>query len=267
MTDAIASAPGRVNLIGEHTDYNAGFVLPVAIDRSLAVAAARRPDDGFRAWSTRDSAGDAAPPLRSPSEIGPGRSHGWSAYAEGMAWVLRDQGRPVPGLDIVVHAELPVGAGLSSSAALEAAVGLALLELGGLSTDDRLGLAQAAQRAENVVVGMPCGLMDQMAVLGGRAGHALFFDTRTLATELVPFDPAALGMTLLVIDTRVKHALAGSPYAERRAACERAAAALGVAALRDVTPAALEVARADGRLDRHVELGAGHLEVVAQGAV
>ncbi|HVW35273.1 MAG TPA: galactokinase [Acidimicrobiia bacterium] len=247
--DGVWRAPGRVNLIGEHTDYNDGFVLPVAIDRSVAVAAARRPDDGFRAWSTRDAAAAPAPPVRAPGEIGPGRSAGWAAYAEGMAWVLRDQGRSVPGVDIVVHADLPVGAGLSSSAALEAAVGLALLELGGGSPADRLALARAAQRAENVVVGMPCGLMDQMAVLGGRAGHALFFDTRTLAAELVPFDPEGLGLTLLVIDTRVKHALAESPYAERRAACERAAATLGVPALRDVTLADLEAARAGGRLD------------------
>ena len=114
---------------------------------------------------------------------------------------------------------------------------------------DRVGLARAGQRAENEVVGMPCGIMDQMAVMLGRAGHGLFLDTRTQATELVPFDPGALGLTLLVIDTRVSHALAGSPYAERRRACERAAAALGVPALRDVTLAELEAAAADGRLD------------------
>src|SRR5439155_7189314 len=119
--DGVWRAPGRVNLIGEHTDYNDGFVLPVAIDRSLMVAAARRDDDGLRCWSTRDRAGDRPPPVRGPAEIGPGRSTGWAAYAEGVAWALRARGVAVPGADIVVHGDLPVGAGLSSSAALEAA--------------------------------------------------------------------------------------------------------------------------------------------------
>ncbi|HEV7688359.1 MAG TPA: galactokinase [Acidimicrobiia bacterium] len=258
--DGVWGAPGRVNLIGEHTDYNDGFVLPVAIDRSVVVAAARRADDGFRCWSTRGGAGGPVPPVRRPSDIGPGRSTGWSAYAEGMAWVLRDQGLAVPGVDLVVHADLPSGAGLSSSAALEAAVGLALTDLAGGAAGtgarsspaaplDRVALALAGQRAENDVVGMPCGIMDQMAVLLGRAGHALFLDTRSQHAELVPFDPAALGLTLLVLDTRVKHTLAGSPYAERRRACERAAEVLGVAALRDVTLTGLEAAAADGRLD------------------
>jgi galactokinase len=243
--DGVWRAPGRVNLIGEHTDYNDGFVLPVAIDRSVLVAAARR-DDGFlRSSSIRDQ---SDPITRSVSELGPGRSSGWSAYVEGMAWALQELGVPLSGADIVVHADLPAGAGLSSSAALEAAVGLALVDLAG-TTIDRVALAVAAQRAENEVVGMPCGIMDQMAVLLGRAGHALFLDTRTRATELVPFDPAAAGLTLLVIDTRVKHALVGSPYAERRMACERAAAALGVPALRDATMKDLEAANAAGDLD------------------
>ncbi|HEV8625262.1 MAG TPA: galactokinase [Acidimicrobiia bacterium] len=243
--DGVWRAPGRVNLIGEHTDYNDGFVLPVAIDRSVVVAAARRDDDVLRSWSSRDR---SSPATRSLAELGPGKSSGWSAYVEGMAWALRELGVPVPGADLVVHADLPAGAGLSSSAALEAAVGLALTDLAG-STVDRVALALAGQRAENEVVGMPCGIMDQMAVLLGRAGHAVFLDTRTRATDLVPFDPAGAGLTLLVIDTRVKHALVGSPYAERRRACERAAAALGVPALRDVTIDDLEAARAASDLD------------------
>jgi galactokinase len=155
----------------------------------------------------------------------------------------------VPGADLVVHADLPAGAGLSSSAALEAAVGLALLDLAGEKNLDRVALALAGQRAETEVVGMPCGIMDQMAVLLGRAGHALFLDTRSRETELVPFDPAGRGLTLLVIDTRVKHALVGSPYAERRRSCERAAETLGVRALRDVTLDDLEEARSGGKLD------------------
>jgi len=249
--EGVWRAPGRVNLIGEHTDYNDGFVLPVAIDRSVVVAAARRDDDGLRCWSTRDgrAAAEASAPVRRPDEIGPGRSTGWRAYLEGVAWALRRRGAAVPGLDVVVHGDLPVGAGLSSSAALEAAAALAFTDLGPAAGLDRVGLALVSQQAENDVVGMPCGIMDQMAVLLGRAGQAVFLDTRSRATELVPFDPAALGLTLLVIDTRVKHALVGSPYAERRRACERAAAVLGVPALRDATLADLERAEADGRVD------------------
>ncbi|HET9773062.1 MAG TPA: galactokinase family protein, partial [Acidimicrobiia bacterium] len=243
--DGVWRAPGRVNLIGEHTDYNDGFVLPVAIDRSIVIAAARRDDAVLRIWSTGGGGDGVTRPL---AELGPGRSSGWSAYVEGVAWVLREEGVAVPGADLVVHADLPAGAGLSSSAALESATALALTALAGdgapdrdplapagNGAGDRVRLALAGQRAETEVVGMPCGLMDQMAVLSGRAGHALFFDTRTLETEQVPFDPAAAGLTLLVIDTRVKHTLAGSPYAERRRSCEQAAAALGVAALRDAT--------------------------------
>jgi galactokinase len=243
--DGVWQAPGRVNLIGEHTDYNDGFVLPVAIDRWVVVAAGSREDGVLRSWSTRDR---SAPVSRPAAEAGPGTSSGWAAYVEGMAWALRDRGIAVTGADLVVHADLPAGAGLSSSAALEAAVGLALLDLSG-HTLDRVALALAGQRAETEVVGMPCGIMDQMAVLLSRAGHALFLDTRSRDTELVPFDPAAHGLTLLVIDTRVKHALAGSPYAERRRACERAAAALGEPALRDVTLSELAAARVAGTLD------------------
>jgi galactokinase len=265
--DGVWRAPGRVNLIGEHTDYNDGFVLPVAIDRSVVVAAAARDDGVLRSWSTGHRAG---PVSRRLDELGRGSSSGWSAYVEGVAWALLQDGIAVPGADLVVHADLPAGAGLSSSAALEAAVALALVDLAGTgSPPDRVALALAGQRAETEVVGMPCGLMDQMAVLCGQAGHALFFDTRTLATEQVPFDPAAAGLTLLVIDTRVTHRLTGSPYAERRRSCERAAAALGVPALRDLSLADLEAA-AD-RLDdetfrraRHVVTeNARVLEVVA----
>jgi len=255
--DGVWRAPGRVNLIGEHTDYNDGFVLPVAIDRSVFVAAARRDDDVLQSWSSPDRGGPVAHSL---SELGPGVSSGWSAYVEGMAWALRELGVPVPGADLAVHGDLPAGAGLSSSAALEAAVGLALVDLAGPGAGlaegvqgsravGRVALARAAQRAENEVVGMPCGIMDQMAVLLGQAGHAVFLDTRTQATELVPFDPAAAGLTLLVIDTRVKHTLVGSPYAERRRACERAAGALGVRALRDATLDDLTAALRSGDLD------------------
>jgi galactokinase len=253
--DGVWRAPGRVNLIGEHTDYNDGFVLPVAIDRSVVVAAARRDDGVLRSWSSRDRVG---PVTRALAEVGPGTSSGWSAYVEGMAWALLDLGVPVPGADLVVHADLPAGAGLSSSAALEAAVALALTDLAG-TTVDRVALALAGQRAETEVVGMPCGIMDQMAVLLARAGHAVFLDTRSRETGLVPFDPGAAGLTLLVIDTRVKHALVGSPYAERRRACERAAAALGVPALRDATIDDLAAALEGGDLDEVTYRRARHV--------
>src|SRR5581483_896743 len=148
--DGVWRAPGRVNLIGEHTDYNDGFVLPVAIDRSVVVAAQLRDDGVLRSWSTRDRGGPFARPV---AEAGPDASSGWTAYVEGMAWVLREQGVAVPGADLVIHADLPAGAGLSSSAALEAAVGLALLDLAGTGAGvDRGALALAGQRAETEVV-------------------------------------------------------------------------------------------------------------------
>src|SRR5581483_5009878 len=183
--DGVWRAPGRVNLIGEHTDYNDGFVLPVAIDRSVVVAAGRRDDDGLRCWSTREGPGaaGASPPVHRPGDIGPGRSTGWRAYVEGVAWALRRRGARVPGLDVVVHGDLPVGAGLSSSAALEAAAALAFSDLGPATGLDRAALALVGQEAENDVVGMPCGIMDQTAVLLGRAGQAVFLDTRSRVAE------------------------------------------------------------------------------------
>ena len=230
--DGIWAAPGRVNLIGEHTDYNDGFVLPAAIDRHVVVAAARRPDRKIRAWSAQE--GDA--PDQRLGEPGPGG--GWAAYVGGVAWALGADGADLGGFDLVVDSDLPAGAGLSSSAALEAAVALALADLFE-GPFDRKGLALAGQRAEAEIVGMPCGIMDQMAVLLGRAGHALFLDTRSLDAELVPLPP---GLDLVVIDTRVARRLAAAPYAERRQACEAAAALLGVVALRDVSLPELEAA-------------------------
>jgi galactokinase len=230
--DGIWAAPGRVNLIGEHTDYNDGFVLPAAIDRHVVVAAGRRPDRRIRAWSAQE--GDAP-----DQQLGePGLGGGWAAYVGGVAWALGADGAELGGFDLVVDSDLPAGAGLSSSAALEGAVAMALADLFA-APFDRKDLALAGQRAEAEIVGMPCGIMDQMAVLLGRAGHALFIDTRSLAAELVPLPP---GLDLVVIDTRVARRLAAAPYAERRQACEAAAALLGVAALRDVSLPELEAA-------------------------
>ncbi|MDP9387351.1 MAG: galactokinase, partial [Actinomycetota bacterium] len=236
--DGVWAAPGRVNVIGEHTDYNDGFVLPVAIDRRVHAAVGRRQDGRIRCWSAQEG---AAPEL-SLSEPAAVAGAGWAAYAAGMALVLAEAGVPVAGFDLVVDSDVPVGAGLSSSAALEAAVGLALVDL----HDAGLGptaLALAAWRAEREVVGVPVGVMDQMAVVLGRAGTALFLDTRSLESEALPFDLDAAGLRLVVVDTRVARRLVEGAYAERRRACEEAARRLGVAALRDATPADVDAAR------------------------
>ena len=223
-------APGRVNLIGEHTDYNDGFVLPLALEYGVAAAArvAERPVLRVRSAQKGET---VELPL---AAIAPGAVDGWSAYVGGVAWALREAGCAVPGLDVVVDGDIPVGAGLSSSAALECAVAVAWNDLGGLGLS-RDALAAAARRAENDVVGAPTGGMDQMASLHGRAGHLVFLDTRSLVVEQVPFDPPSADLALLVIDSRASHALVDGEYAERRHSCEQAVAILGVRALRDVT--------------------------------
>jgi galactokinase len=227
--DGVWWAPGRVNLIGEHTDYNDGFVLPLALEYGVA-AAARVADGPVLRVHSAQRGETAEVPL---AAIAPGAVEGWPAYVAGVAWALREAGHDLPGLDVVVDGDVPVGAGLSSSAALECAVAVAWNDLAGLglARDD---LAAAARRAENDVVGAPTGVMDQMASLHGRAGHLVFLDTRTLAVEHVPFDPPAAGLQLLVVDSRAPHALVDGEYAERRRSCERAAELLGVPALRDI---------------------------------
>ena len=229
-------APGRVNLIGEHTDYNDGFVLPIAIRNATLAAVSLRDDGRARVWSMqREGVGE-----RRLSELGDGVIDDWSAYALGAVWAVRDAAAVLGGgADVVVDGGVPEGSGLSSSAALTCACVLALAELAGLP-EDRTGLALAAQAAETTIAGVPCGIMDQIASLYGRKAHAVFLDTRTLEHELVPFDPPAHGLTLLMIDTATPRALADGAYADRRAACARAAGLLGVTALRDATPELLE---------------------------
>jgi len=232
-----------VNLIGEHTDYADGFVLPIAIDLGVRVAAARRRDRRLRCWSRQ-----RGEPVDLPLDaLGPGRAGGWAAYPAGVAWALGQAGVPLGGADLVIDGDVPAGAGLSSSAALECATALALAELFG-SRDGQLDpvtLARVARRAEVEAVGMPCGVMDQMISMLGRGGHALFLDTRTLATEQVPLSAGTGPVpTLLVMDTGEAHSLVEGAYAERRAAVERAAAVLGVPALRDATPELVESAAA-----------------------
>jgi len=241
-------APGRVNLIGEHTDYNDGFVLPLALEQGVAAAARSTGDPVLRVRSVQQE-GTVDVAL---SDIAPGAVSGWSAYVSGVAWALREAGHEVPGLDVVVDGDIPSGAGLSSSAALECAVAVAWNELAGLGLS-RHDLAAVTQRAENDVVGAPTGGMDQMASLYGRAGHLVFLDMRTLEAEEVPFDLAAAGLALVVVDTRAPHAHVDGEYAERRRSCERAAEVLGVPALRDVTVDDLDAAL--GRLGHGAEAG------------
>jgi galactokinase len=228
--DGVWRAPGRVNLIGEHTDYNQGWVLPFALDRGVVVAAARR-DDGVLEIRSRQAGGDGvALPLE---PLAAGGVTGWAAYPAGVAWALREAGHPVGGARLAIDADLPQGAGLSSSAALECAVALALTGLYGVDVPAP-ALAALARRAENEMVGVPSGIMDQSASLLCQARHALLLDCRSGQSAAVPLDPAVAGLSLLVIDTRVHHTLADGSYSRRRRECERAAQALGVRSLREV---------------------------------
>ncbi|MGW0390557.1 galactokinase [Streptomyces sp. NPDC003042] len=232
--EGVWAAPGRVNLIGEHTDYNDGFVLPFALAQRTEVAAARRTDGILRFHSADIPSGvvtvdlAALDPARPPQGVA-----GWAGYPAGVVWALVEADLPVSGVDLHVRSDVPAGAGLSSSAALEVATALALADLYGLELT-RPELAALARRAENTYVGVPCGVMDQMASACATEGHVLHLDTRTLEQRHIPFDCAASGLRLLVIDTRVRHDLADGAYAERRASCHRAAAALGLPALRDL---------------------------------
>ncbi|WP_416875351.1 galactokinase [Kitasatospora sp. SC0581] len=232
------AAPGRVNLIGEHTDYNDGFVLPVALPHTTRVTARRRTDGRVRFHSTR---GDGTVTDLALDGLAPGVVTSWAAYPAGVFWALAEAGHAIGGADLSVDSDVPAGAGLSSSAALECATAAALNDLYGLglSAPD---LALVAQRAENAFVGVPCGVMDQMASACCTDGAALLLDTRTLERRHVPLDLEAAGFRLLVIDTRVKHDLGDGAYAALRAGCERAADLLGLAALRDLPAAGLTAA-------------------------
>ncbi|MEU0276026.1 galactokinase [Streptomyces sp. NPDC006307] len=228
--EGVWAAPGRVNLIGEYTDFNDGFVMPLALPHTAVAAVARRSDGRLRVHSA--DVGQGVVEL-APDDLVPRADTGWAAYPAGVVWALRDAGHPVAGADVHLASTVPTGAGLSSSAALEVVTALALSELYELGLD-REALAVLAQRAENAFVGVPCGVMDQMASACCTEGHALYLDTRDLSHRQVPFDLAARGLRLLVVDTRVKHALGDGAYAERRAGCEAGARALGVRTLREI---------------------------------
>ncbi|MGX2995194.1 galactokinase [Streptomyces sp. JNUCC 64] len=234
--EGVWAAPGRVNLIGEYTDFNEGFVMPLALPHTVVVAAARR-TDGVLALHSAGAPDPAEPPVeRRAAELAPGDGHeGWTAYPAGVLWALADAGHTavLGGADLHFASTVPTGAGLSSSAALEVATALALDALYGLGLD-RPSLARLARRAENAYVGVPCGIMDQMASACGEPGHVLHLDCRDLTVTPIPFDPGAHGLRLLVVDTRVRHSLGDGAYADRRAACEKGARELGVSHLRDV---------------------------------
>ncbi len=253
--DGVWAAPGRVNLIGEHTDYNDGFVMPFALPHTVVAAVSRRTDGVLRLHSA-----DVDGPVveLTVDALAPESDKNWTAYPSGVVWALREAGHAVTGADIHLASTVPSGAGLSSSAALEVVVALAMNDLFGLGLRG-WQLARLCQRAENVYVGAPVGIMDQTASACCEAGHALFLDTRDLSQRQIPFDLAAEGMRLLVVDTRVKHSHSEGEYGKRRAGCEKGAALLGVDALRDVPFADLDAALARlgdeeevRRLVRHV---------------
>ncbi len=268
------AAPGRLNLIGEHTDYNDGFVLPVALPYATTATVTARDDGTLRLRSAQEAQQDVTVPV---AGLAPGAVGDWAAYPAGVVWALRAAGHDLGrgGFDIQVDGTVPVGAGLSSSAALECSVAAALDDLLGLGID-RSDLAVLARRAENEFVGVPSGVMDQMASMLCLPAHALFLDCRSLHAEQVPLDLAAAGLAIVLIDSRAPHQLSDGAYGDRRRACEEAARILGVPALRDVADvAALD--RLDGDLlkrARHVvteddrvlrtvaALGGGRLEDV-----
>jgi len=239
--DGVWSAPGRVNLIGEHTDYNDGFVLPFAIPHRTYAAVGVR-DDGLGRVCVASTFADEPVEVAldeldglfpTPTGTAP-RVPEWAAYPLGVAWALRQAGAEGRGLDIAITSDVPVGAGLSSSAAIEGATASALNDLWAAGLD-RTALARIGRRAENEAVGAPTGIMDQMASMLGEPDAAIFLDCRSLDAVLVPVGIAEAGLAILVMDTRVTHAHSTGGYRERRAACERGAAIMGVPSLRDVS--------------------------------
>jgi len=229
------AAPGRVNLIGEHTDYNDGFVLPFAIPQQTVAAVSAQDVPGWTVTS------DLVNETVSFGTTGPGEVRGWAGYVAGIVWALQDAGFAVPPARIALSSDVPLGSGLSSSAALESAVLTALTDLGGfdLPVAARPGLAQ---RAENVYVGAPTGIMDQSASIRCEQGKALFLDCRSLEVEQIPFDLAAEGLAILIINSNAPHQHVDGEYGARRKSCEEGARILGVPALRDVPVTDLDAA-------------------------
>jgi galactokinase len=239
-------APGRANLMGEHTDYNEGLALPFALAQGVTATAVARPD---RMLVLRSKQVPDEPVTVSLDSLAPGSPAGWAAYPVGVAWALRDAGYDVAGASIDIDSNLPVGAGVASSAAIECSVALALCASSGVRLPRR-SVAAIAKRAENEFVGAPTGIIDQSATLLCQAGHAMLLDCGTLSVTHVPFRPSAAGVAALIADTRVTHALVSGEYSRRRAECEAATRELGVASLGAVTDIAVAGRLADPVLRR-----------------
>ena len=265
VPDGLWSAPGRVNLIGEHTDYNEGFVLPFAIPHRTVAAVGRRDDHRIRVASTFapdavevgiDELDSLFPTVRPSTGSGtPAQEPGgaqqpavpeWAAYPLGVAWALQQAGATASGVDIAIASDVPVGAGLSSSAAIEGAAASALNDIWAAGLD-RVALARIGRRAENEAVGAPTGIMDQMASMLGEPDAAIFLDCRSLEALPVAVGAAPAGLAILVMDTQVQHAHSTGGYRERRASCERGAAIMGAPSLRDVSVA--DLGRAEELMD------------------
>jgi len=248
----VVAAPGRVNVIGEHTDYNDGYVLPMAIEH-YAVMAADRAKDGGKVIQIRDSSG-AEPVLVDLSvPVQPGEPK-WGNYPRGVIAGCLARGLNPGGLDVLLHSTVPLGGGLSSSAALEVSTATLIETVAGKKLDP-VEKALLCQKAENDFAGVPCGMMDQFVSVMGRANHLLLLDCRSRKTELVPMSDAAV--SLLIVNTNVRHELTGGGYGQRRIQCEQAAKILGIPALRDATAEMLE--RAKGQMDEMVFRRARHV--------
>ncbi len=230
MISVTTRAPGRVNIIGEHTDYTGGFVFPMAIELGVTAKVTKRNDQVISMKSSQMSEIVEV----NLSELHPESVNGWASYIAGSVWSVNRHFPITTGLDIVLESDLPLGAGMSSSAAVECSVTLALATMFNIQIPKRQ-LAQWAKDAENLFVGVPTGSMDQVASFFGKAGHALFFDTRDDVILEIPIDLADQGMVFAVIDTTVKHALIDGGYAARRTDCEMASELLEVNFLRDIT--------------------------------
>lgn len=233
--DLVAAAPGRVNLIGEHIDYSEGFVLPFAIKDRTFVAIRKNGNSQVRIASAQRRSKVITVDIK---DVKPGLKGEWERYALGVLWSMNI----TEGVDLMIDGHVPLGAGLSSSAALECSVATALNHLFDLGFDLET-LARLTQKAENQYVGVPCGIMDQSVSLMATNGSALLLDCRDLSTRNIPFDVASSGLELLIIDTQAHHALTDGGYAERRASCESVASTLGIKSMRELTVEQLEKSR------------------------
>ncbi len=252
--EGMVQAPGRVNLIGEHTDYNDGFVLPIAIERRTAAAFARRHD---RKITFASAQADESAQIELEGEIRPGEP-AWANYCKGVVSGLVERGVDLPGADVFFVSNVPLGGGLSSSASLEVSTAMALLEAAGAAgTIPHKDLVLICQKAEHEFAGAPCGIMDQSIAVMGQAGRALLLDCRSSEVRQIPFDSP--DVVVLVADTQVKHDIADGGYAARRYQCYAAAEKLGLKSLRDAGTEAVAAAEKDGTLAGKELMRARHM--------